>query len=515
MTSTKRIPAVLHHIQSPRLKALGSRLANRRGLALDFLPAPWSDRFLRWRYVLAFALSVIFTSMIWFGFDTMPGTARLALMVFALAIVGWSVLKLPETPVAIAGGLALIGLKATTPEHFYAGMGDDLIWLLIGAFILAAVLKTSGVAERFALRAIEGATSVQNFFVRLTWVIIATAFVIPSTSGRAALLLPLFVTLAGVIRQPALVRAMALLFPTVVLLSACASLLGAGAHLVAVDFISRSDSSTDNLGYLQWMLLGAPFAIASSFIAMQVILRQFVPENERCGAVQLPEPSNQPLTGTQWRVIAITTLTIALWSTNALHGVDAAVIAMVGALLATAKCLTGSSMKDAVKQVEWNLVLFLAATLVMGEALIESGAAQWIAAQALQFLPQALRQQPLWIVLMASVVSLLAHIVITSRTARAMVLIPTVALPLAANNFNTVAIIFLTVVASGFCQTFSVSAKPVALYSKQEVGGYSDSDLFQLSVRLLPWMLALLLVFSLWVWPALGLPLTTQSLTCR
>lgn len=506
---------MLHPTQSPRFETLRGRLTNRRGLALDFLPAPWSHHFLSWRCVLAFALSVIFTGVIWFGFDSMPRTARLALMVFALAIVGWSVLKLPETPVAIAGGLALIGLKATTPAHFYAGMGDDLIWLLIGAFILAAVLKTSGVAGRFALRAIEGATSVQNLFVRLTWVIIATAFVVPSTSGRAALLLPLFVTLAGVIRQPALVRAMALLFPTVVLLSACASLLGAGAHLVAVDFISRSDSSNDNLGYLQWMLLGAPFAIASSFIAMQVILRQFVPESMRCGSVPLPEPNNQALTGTQWRVIAITALTVAMWSTSALHDLDAAVIALLGALLITVKSLTGTSMKEAVKQVEWNLVLFLAATLVMGEALIESGAAQWMAAQALQFLPQAMRQQPLWMVLVASVVSLLAHIVITSRTARAMVLIPTVALPLAANNFNVVAIIFLTVVASGFCQTFSVSAKPVALYSKQESGGYSDSDLIRLSVRLVPWMVVLLLVFSLWVWPTLGLPLTSQTLTCK
>jgi solute carrier family 13 (sodium-dependent dicarboxylate transporter), member 2/3/5 len=506
---------VLHPIQSVIPAALRSRLSNRKGLALDFLPGPLSQRTLAWRHLLAVALSVLFCSVIWFGFGSMPSIARLALMVFALAIVGWSVLKLPETPVAIAGGLALIGLKATTPEHFYAGMGDDLIWLLIGAFILAAVLKSSGVAERFALKAIQGAGSVQALFVRLTWVIIATAFVVPSTSGRAALLLPVFITLASAIKQPTLVRAMALLFPTVVLLSACASLLGAGAHLVAVDFISRSEASTSNLGYLQWMLLGAPFAIASSFIAMQVILRLFVPESERCCAVQLPQPSNDPLSRTQWTVIGIVVLTVAMWSTSALHGLDAAVIALVGALLATAKTLTGISMKDAVKQVEWNLVLFLAATLVMGEALIESGAAKWIAEATMQVLPQALMQQPLWIVLVASVISLLAHIVITSRTARAMVLIPTVALPLAVGDFNVVAIIFLTVVASGFCQTFSVSAKPVALYSKQEAGSYSDADLLRLSVRLLPWMAGLLVLFSLWVWPALGLPLMLDAPTCH
>ncbi len=495
--------------------ALWSRISNSHGIPLDFLPSPLARRVLPWRYVLAVVLSALACGVIWFGLGSMPSVARLSLIVFALAIVGWSVLKLPETPVAIAGGLALIGLKATTPEHFYAGMGDDLIWLLIGAFILAAVLKTSGVAERFALRAIQGAGTVQALFTRVTWVIVATAFVVPSTSGRAALLLPLFITLASVVKPPSLVRALALLFPTVILLSACASLLGAGAHLVAVDFISRSDAKASNLGYLQWMLLGTPFAIASSFMAMHVILRLFVPVQERCNAVQVPPVPTTALTRQQWSVIAITFVTVLMWSTSALHGWDAAVVALVGALIATSKSITGISMKDAVKQVEWNLVLFLAATLVMGEALIESGAAQWIAQAAMQALPQAMMQQPLWIVAIASLISLLAHIVITSRTARAMVLIPTVALPLAVGDFNVVAVIFLTVVASGFCQTFSVSAKPVALYSKQDAGSYSDGDLMRLSLRLLPWMAGLLMLFSLWVWPALGLPLVMQVPICK
>ncbi len=494
---------------------LWNHISNRPGIPLDFLPGPLSERILPWRYVLAALLSVVACGVIWFAMDGMPSVARLSLIVFSLAIVGWSVLKLPETPVAIAGGLALIGLKATTPEHFYAGMGDDLIWLLIGAFIIAAVLKSSGIAERFALRAIQGAGTVQALFTRLTWVIMATAFVVPSTSGRAALLFPLFIALAGVIKQPALVRALALLFPTVILLSACASLLGAGAHLVAVDFISRSEAKTDNLGYFEWMLLGTPFAVASSFMAMHVILRSFVPAQDRCSAVHIPPAPTAPLTRQQLSVIAITLTTILMWSMSALHGWDAAVVALLGALAATVKTITGISMKDAVKQVEWNLVLFLAATLVMGEALIESGAAKWIAQTAIQMLPQALLEQPLWIVAIASVISLLAHVVITSRTARAMVLIPTVALPLGVGEFNVVAVIFLTVVASGFCQTFSVSAKPVALYSMQEVGSYSDTDLMRLSLRLLPWMVGLLIVFSLWIWPALGLPLTLQALACN
>ncbi|PRX98144.1 hypothetical protein CLV72_105497 [Allonocardiopsis opalescens] len=57
--------------------------------------------------------------------------------------------------------------------------------------------------------------------------LLVTALAVPSTSGRTALALPVFVALAHVLAdRPAVVRALALLFPTAVLLSAVATLIG-------------------------------------------------------------------------------------------------------------------------------------------------------------------------------------------------------------------------------------------------------------------------------------------------
>jgi 4-amino-4-deoxy-L-arabinose transferase-like glycosyltransferase len=46
---------------------------------------------------------------IWLGLDELGAAARIALVVFILALIAWSLLRLPETPVALAAALALVG----------------------------------------------------------------------------------------------------------------------------------------------------------------------------------------------------------------------------------------------------------------------------------------------------------------------------------------------------------------------------------------------------------------------
>jgi hypothetical protein len=270
---------------------------------------------------LALALCLALIAAIWFGAPTLAVEGRLALAVFALAIVAWTVLRLPEMPVALAAAGALVLLGVTSTERFHGALGDELIWLLIGAFVLAAAIRASGLAERYPLRAVAGAGSVRRLFRRLAWVIGATAFVVPSTSGRAALLLPLFLCLAGALAQPRLVRALALLFPTVILLTFCASLLGAGAHLIAVDAIARLGMPAP--GFFEWTLLGLPIAIATSVAATELILRLFLTRAERAAALVLPAPGGEPLARGQRWVLAIAAVTIAGWARAHWHGVEA------------------------------------------------------------------------------------------------------------------------------------------------------------------------------------------------
>jgi len=457
------------------------------------------------RYAVAALIAVTLCSAVWLGLDDQPRDIRLALIIFGLAILGWTVLRLPETPVALAAALAMVISGAGSETVLFEALGHELIWLLIAAFAIAAVLRQTGAAERLVLPALARAGTVKQLFYAIALVIGATAFFIPSTSGRAALLLPIYLTIAGVIDDARINRALALLFPSVILLTACASIIGAGAHLIAVDFMAYTGSVAP--GFLFWIVLGAPFALVSALLVTELILRLFLDPQERGRTLAMPAPNRGAMNGAQRYTIGVMATMVVLWSTQSWHGLDLAIVGLAGALAVTVAPLSGVSMKQAVKGVEWNLILFLAATFALGHALVDTGTATFIAETAIDSLSGWIESGPAPVIVFAAVASMLAHLVVTSRTARVIVLVPAIALPLSALGVNSAALIFLVTIGSGFCQTLTVSAKPVALFGSLDRPTYDQRDLVRLSLWLMPFMAGLLIVFSLFVWPVFGLSL--------
>ncbi len=146
--------------------------------------------------------------------------------------------------------------------------------------------------------------------------------------------MPVYLGLSAAIGNARVSRTLGLLFPTVILLSARASLIGAGAHLVAAGFLSRLTGHQPD--FIEWLVLAGPFLLATCLIACAILLHVFLTKEER----------------------------------------GMALVGMAAALAICMPDLSGVTLKAALKTVEWNLLLFMAGTLVIGEALIETGAAQ-------------------------------------------------------------------------------------------------------------------------------------------
>ena len=457
----------------------------------------------RWPVALIIAASG--ATAVWLGLADADADVRIALCVFLLAIICWSVLRLPATPVALVAGLSLVVTGVAPAQTFYLSLGHHLIWLLFAAFVIGSALSSTGLAQRFVLAMTSRSGTVRELFVAIGFAIAATAFLIPSTTGRAALLVPVYIGLAAAINDPRINRALALLFPTAVLLSAGASMIGAGAHLVAVDFMAHAGTE---VSFLYWAMLGAPFAALSLVLATLVILKVFLTPEERTRKLQMAQPDRSPLSREQVYVLMVSAATVAFWLTQQWHRLDLAIGAMIGAVAITQRPLSGISLKDAIGGVNWNLLVFLAVTLMLGQVLIDTGSASLMTSQFLKLASGGGGLSPATAVMIAAIAAMAAHLLITSRTARVAVLIPSLALPLSAFGVNPAALIFLMTMGSGFCQTMYVSAKPVALYAGLDIATYDDRDLLRLSAWLLPGMTCLLLVFSFSVWPILGLELS-------
>ncbi|WP_053756115.1 SLC13 family permease [Streptomyces sp. AS58] len=464
---------------------------------------------LRATAALCVALSLCALLVVPGNFPGLSGQARLTLAVFVLATCAWIGTPVDDTYIALGAGLALTVTGVISSDTLFGTLGDSTVWLLICAFVLAAAVARTGLAGRAAAFLVGGARTVRQLVHLTTAALVVTAFAVPATSGRAALALPVFLALAKALAdRRRLVVMLALLFPTVILLSAVATLIGAGAHLITVSVLWQETG--ERIGFTQWLLLGLPLAVASSHLAAELVLLTTTRRADRRGAVhitaeQIQEHSKSPVTGpwtpSETRCALLLGTVVLLWCSEPLHQVSPAVVALIGAVVASSPALGTVRLKDALKTVPWSLLLFMAATMAMGVALADSGAARWVVGG----LPAEVT--PLVFLTVVVVVSTAAHLVLQSRSARSSVLVPLVVAAAVGAGVNPVAAALASTAAAGFCHTLPASAKPVTLFA--DIPGtptYTPRDLLRLSAVLAPLTAVLVLIFAVAVWPLLGVP---------
>ncbi|MFF2184966.1 SLC13 family permease [Streptomyces sp. NPDC058155] len=444
------------------------------------------------------------------------GDARLTLVVFTLATYTWIATSVDDTYVALGAGLALTTTGVISSETLFATLGDETVWLLICAFVLAAAVTKTGLAGRAAVFLVGGAGTVRQLVHLTTAGLVVTAFAVPATSGRAALALPVFLALAKALAdRTRLVVMLALLFPTVILLSAVATLIGAGAHLITVSVLW--EQTGEDLGFVTWLILGLPLAVVSSHLAAELVLLTTTRRADRKGPVRITtkqiqehsdSPVEGPLTPPEARCLLLLGTVVLLWCSEPLHGVSPALVALIGAVVAASPALGTVGLKDGLRTVPWPLLLFMAATMAMGIALSESGAADWLVG----WVPGGSSMPPWMFLAGVVVISTAAHLALQSRSARSSVLVPLVVAAAIAAGVNPVAAAFASTAAAGFCHTLPASAKPVALFA--DLPGtptYTPRDLLRLSAVLAPLTAALVLLFALAVWPLLGVPVHLET----
>lgn len=463
---------------------------------------------------LAIFSAVILTFGVWFGFHDLNANARIVFIVFGLALIGWTLTKFDETFIALAAAIVIGVAGVVEPKKLFTSIFDSTIWLLLASFFIAAAIKSSGLSDRLTKSVISKVSTVNNLFYGLTVILLATAFVIPATSGRAALMLPVYAALSAAIDNRRINIALSLLFPAIILLSAIASLTGAGAHLVTAEILLRT--SGEKITFAYWMLLGLPFAIVSCLATTFVILRLFLTATQRNEPINIDDKilSNEKevsskLSFRERFALVVAIALVALWMTESVHGINSTFVAILGALIVILPKIGIIKFGEGFGQVNWNILIFMAATLELSEALIESGGAKWIVENSFNAMQNLFAGNAFAIVFIAAVISLLSHLVINSRTARSTVLIPIIVLLAIALGLNPTLLAFISTAAAGFCLTLTVSAKPVMMFSRHDGDTFSQTDLFRLSAVLVPIHLFLLIVFAMFVYPLFGLDLTT------
>ena len=495
-------------------KRLDQELGSRR---FTWVREAFHEYVLRKDRIAPIVSALLLALALWQLPDSLPRDARTTFAVFGVAVWFWVFSSIDDTYVALGGSSILVLTGVITVDEFFGPLGDTTTWLLIGAFIISTGVATSGLAMRGAVIVTAGTKNPRMLVHAVTLATVCTVFAVPATAGRAALLVPVFVALGRVLKAQHswLVVTLSLLFPSVILLSAVGSLIGAGAHLITDQILQ--DNNLKSIGFASWLIAGLPLAIVTSHLAAEVILFATSSSRQRSEKLDLSLESlaehaggvhkiKGPLSQSESRSLLVLCLAVLLWSTESLHGIHPALVALLGGLVVVAPGFGLISLDEAIKKVPWTLLLFMAATLAMSHALTNSGAARYVAEHTLNAGSGTARAV---FVLLIIVLSTLAHILIQSRSARSAVLIPMIVMLAPTVGVNPVAAAFISTAAAGFCHTLPASAKPLAMFStiKEDIPVFTNQQLLRVSMLLLPVHIVSIIIFSFWIWPHLGLPL--------
>jgi anion transporter len=430
---------------------------------------------------------------------------RLSLIVFCTTVIIWTSTKLNVSYVAILAALALVFTGTVPQTRMFAALGDQIVWLMIGAFILGAAIKQTGLSTRLTQLIVGQVKTVSGLFWMMTILIIPLSFLIPSTSGRAAVTLPIFRSVTGELRDAKITRALGILMPTIILVSTIVSLVGAGSHLIANELLLQM--TQQHLSFGQWALYGLPFGVVASLLSCWVIMALFLDRDRRKQPIRLPASfsANTPLARSEWVTIGIALVMLGLWLTESLHGFKVATVAILGGVLLAMPQFGVMSWKDALKAVSWHLIMFVAAALVIGRSLVDSGAAQWAIDHTLGMSGINDSQSPISILMILTTIALTSHLYMTSHAARAVALVPALLSLAATLHLNPIAVTFIGTLGMDYCLTMPVSSKALLVYQDGDNQVFSARDLLGLSLVLLPLHLALAIGFYFTYWHWVGL----------
>lgn len=394
------------------------------------------------------AAAVLVAAAIWFA----PTPAGLSLLGHkALALFGCIfVLYLTEAvPLAVASLLvvpaaALSGI--TTVKGALEGFSAPSAYLIVGAFLLATAMVKTRLAERITyLILLRIGSAPTRVTLGVTLVNIVLAFLVPSSTARTAILLPECLSILALYgtagRSPFAVNLLLTLTMTNATIGA-GILTATVPNPVTVEFVAKASGHT--ITYAEWLLYGFPPALLMTFATWALIQRVFPPEvvaksSEIDGTIRANLAKLGRMSSPEWRTLLVFGLITVLWATQGLTGLDTTVVCLAGVIPLFLPKVGVMTWADANKGVSWQVLLVAGGGISLGDILLKTGAAGWLANAIFHGLGLAGASALVVIVVVMLIVQYL-HVIFVGTTAMATALLPIVLAMAGTANISPVAL---------------------------------------------------------------------------
>jgi len=347
----------------------------------------------------------------------------------AIAIIAFLILALGFAPAGTAGA-GLLGTGKAIPAALSGFTNSGWVLVAAGLFLAAIILET-GLEKRMALTILKiFGTKTNNIILSLIVAMFVFAFFIPSITARAATLTPIALGLVEALklnRKSAFSKALLLTIALSASISGLGVLSGAAQNPVTASFVEKVTGKT--VSWLDWFIYGEPFAIVMAIVAYFLLTRMLKIEfTEVPGGREIVTSELQalgPMNKKEKKVLFILIITIVAWATEPWHKVDANTISILSVMLLLAPVIGVTEWKNVAKKVDLGTMLLFAAGISLGELLLKTGAATWMAKNSLGAVGVT-EMSPLMIMISFAVAIFFVRMAFSSSTSATAALVPTI-----------------------------------------------------------------------------------------
>ena len=427
-----------------------------------------------------------------------------ALGIFASAIILWisAAIPLSVTGLLIMVLLPLLGVMKS--DQAFSLFGNQAVFFILGAFILAGAMLKTGLSHRLSLLFIRRFdSSPRRLLVGILVTCALMAFIMPA-HAVAAIMFPVVTVIASSLDlEPGESRYGILLYLSMAwgaVIGGVATLLGGARNPLAIGLLSEYYGIS--ISFYEWLVAAVPITVIMLLLASVVLFTAFridvgdVAPARRVLAKQLAEAGR--ITPEEKRLAVVVALTILCWIFFS-NELGLATISLLSAVLLFV--LRTIKWQDVESYVNWGVILMYGGAISIGMALVETHAAHWISNMVLSNISLS---PVLFLVLASLLAKFLTEGI--SNAACVSILLPILFEVGELYHINPIATVLIVAIPSGLAFALPMGTPPNAIaYSS---GYYEIRDILIPAVilNLISWVL--FIGMAVLYWPLVGFHLT-------
>jgi sodium-dependent dicarboxylate transporter 2/3/5 len=424
-----------------------------------------------------------------------------ALAVFAICFILWTTGALPLSVTSLLAIALLPLFGALEAGQAFALFGNRAVFFILGAFMLAAAMMSSGLSARVALLFLRRFEKSPKRL--LSGIILSCAFMAMWMPAHAvaALMFPIVLEIASALKlEPRFSNYGKAIFLSMAwgcVIGGVATLLGGARNPLAIALLREKYNVA--ISFTGWMYAVFPIPAVLVLSVHLFVFKFFAPEVKSVGlARELIEKKVRelgPMSITEKKVLVIMLGTILCWIVLG-DKVGLAPIGILGA--STLFVFQALTWNDVERYVNWGVILMYGGAIALAAALEITGAAKWIVTYLLGFVELS----PFVLISFVALIS----IVLTEAMSNAAVV--ALILPIAFELGDTVPgispmiMVFSVALPAGLAFSLPIGTPPNAIAYSARYHRIRDS--VKVGVLLNLTALAVFLLVARFYWPRIG-----------